>query len=98
MMKILYVLKFHESPAIGTDEYERIGQEAYSAGLIENELSGIDERLVLVVQKCIVYALLREDRDFGAAIGSALEPTLDEFGEVLEQLLLNGRGGGCYWS
>ena len=79
VMKVLYVFKLHKTPTIGADEYERIRYEAYSAGLIENKLSGINKGLVLVVQKCIVYALLWQDRDFAAAIGCPLEPALDEF-------------------
>jgi len=98
MIKILYVLELHKTPTIGADEYERIGQEADSARLVEYKLSGIDEGLVLVVQKCIVYTLLREDRDFRAAICGPVEPALDEFAQMLEQLLLNGRGRGGYRS
>src|SRR5690349_9175065 len=95
-MKVLYVLELHKTATIGADKYERIWYEAYSAGLIENKLSGINEGLVLVVQKCIIYALLWQDRDFGAAIGCPLEPALYEFAQMLEQLLLNGRGRGGY--
>ena len=61
-MKVLYVLELHKTATIGADKYERIWYEAYSAGLIENKLSGINEGLVLVVQKCIIYALLWQDR------------------------------------
>jgi hypothetical protein len=58
MMKVLYVLKLCKTAAIRADEHERIGKEADSAGLIKGKLARINKRLVLVVQKCVVNALL----------------------------------------
>src|ERR1019366_60323 len=90
-VKILHVVKFRETPAIGADEYQRVRKKPDPAGLIEDKLSLIHERLVLVIQECSVDALLRQNSWFATAVCGTLEPALDVFSEVFKQLLLDCR-------
>jgi hypothetical protein len=48
-MEILYVAKLYEATAIRANEYQRVRKKADPAGLIEDKLSLIHERLVLVI-------------------------------------------------
>jgi hypothetical protein len=56
-VKILHIRKFREAPAIGADEYQRVGKKPNPAWLREDKLSLVNERLVLVIEECAVYAL-----------------------------------------
>ena len=100
-VKIFHVGKFCEATAIRTNKYQGIGKETDPARLSEDKLSGINEGLVLVIQKCTVNALLGQNSRFLAAVCGTLEPAFDIFCEVLKQLFLdcrrrgrNGRGHG----
>ena len=93
-VKILHVAKFCETPAIGADEYQRVRKKSDPARLIEDKLSLINERLILVIQECIVDALFRQNSRFDTAVCGTLEPALDVFSEVFKQLLLDGRRRG----
>jgi hypothetical protein len=48
-VKILHVIKICKTPAIRAHKYERVRKKSDPAGLIEDKLSLIDERVVLVI-------------------------------------------------
>ncbi len=89
-MQILNVVEFCETPAVGADEYQRVRKKPDPARLIEDKFSLINKGLILVIQECIVDALLRQNSRFVTAFCGALEPALDVFSEVFKQLLLDG--------
>lgn len=98
-MKVFNISKFGEAAAIGTDENERVRNKSDAARLVQNESAWIDRGLVLVIEKCIVYALLGKHGWALPAVHGTQEPTLDKLCEVVEKLLMDRRGRrgeGCW--
>jgi hypothetical protein len=83
-VKILYILELRETPAVGANEDERIGEKAYPGWLIEHEFSGISQRFLLVIEKCVINALFRQYFGFRPAAHCALEPAFNKLFQVFE--------------
>jgi len=56
-VKVLHIPKFSESFAVGANEYEGVGKKPNPAWLREDKLSLVNERFVLMIEECTVYAL-----------------------------------------
>jgi hypothetical protein len=61
-MKLFDVRKFGQAAAVGTDKNKGVRNESNAARLVENESSWVDGRLVLVIEKCVIDALLGQHR------------------------------------
>jgi len=93
-MEVLDIAEFCKKTAFGTDKHQGIGHEANATGLVEDEPSLIDDRLILMVQECSIYTLLGEHRCVPSTIRGALKPAFDVLAQVLKQLFLDSRGRG----